>query len=495
MELDPIKRIPTAYEIALSRSRKFEGKEQLAHLPPGKAWVTQSEYDPNLFIENSPEWKKLADDYVLPDGRIVAVPSPPDPYADLERPPNYMETIAGEDWRDMPSLPDADPDQFPVKVEYAGPLCDYGGYARMNRTFVFGLREMGALVKTDIMDTITNVNERTEQALRSMSAVRLPPDCPKIYGMTVPDMMAHGGRKILFTMMETSFRVHPQYADRLNLADEIWTPTTWCKEVFEASGVYPPINVIPLGVDVSRYKPGLEPLPLKNLRTFRFISVFGWSYRKGFDVLLRAYLEEFGPQDDVSLVLSTRFQGNLSQRSHDRILQDFHLVRSMVDKQDHELPHIALHEAYTPEVDMPKLYNACHCFVLISRGEGFGLPYCEAGACGLPVIASDHGGQRDFLDDQVAYMVPPSGYYVSKREDVGFKNMAWISHFYENQEFPDYDDDARALLRHHMRMVFNDYEQAKVKADLFRQRLLNRFAWKHAVGKAYARLAEICEGL
>jgi len=265
--------------------------------------------------------------------------------------------------------------------------------------------------------------------------------------------------------METSKKVHPQYADRLNLADEIWTPSKWCKEVFEASGVTPEIKVMPLGVDTERYKPGLEPLDFEqNLRTFRFVSTFGWSYRKGFDVLIRGFLEEFSSKDDVTLILSTRFAGNLSKRSQNRIYEDFNLCRQMVNKKDSELPHIVLHSAYTPEYKMPHLYNAAHCFVLISRGEGWGLPYCEAGACELPVIASDHGGQKDFLDDSVAYMVPPDTYFQSRRTDRSFKNMAWISHFYEDQFFPDYEENALGLLKQHMRRVYENYDEATVKA-------------------------------
>ena len=37
-----------------------------------------------------------------------------------------------------------------------------------------------------------------------------------------------------------------------------------------------------------------------------FLSVFKWEARKGWDVLLRAYFSEFGPGDDVMLLLRTR---------------------------------------------------------------------------------------------------------------------------------------------------------------------------------------------
>ena len=54
---------------------------------------------------------------------------------------------------------------------------------------------------------------------------------------------------------------------------------------------------------------------------------------------------------------------------------------------------------------MPALYRAADCFVLPTRGEGFGRPLLEAMAAGVPVIATRWGGHTDFLDDQHAYLV------------------------------------------------------------------------------------------
>lgn len=44
---------------------------------------------------------------------------------------------------------------------------------------------------------------------------------------------------------------------------------------------------------------------------------------------------------------------------------------------------------FVEEDDLPRLYSACHLFVLPSLHEGFGLPAAEAMACGAPTIASN----------------------------------------------------------------------------------------------------------
>jgi L-malate glycosyltransferase len=57
--------------------------------------------------------------------------------------------------------------------------------------------------------------------------------------------------------------------------------------------------------------------------------------------------------------------------------------------------------------DIPQLLAASDCFVLSSRSEGLSCSIIEAMAAGLPIIATDVGGNKDLVEDGVnGYLVP-----------------------------------------------------------------------------------------
>lgn len=262
-----------------------------------------------------------------------------------------------------------------LQVHWSGNFLDYGGYARMNRAFAFGLADRNVLVRAEIADYIEHVNESTKALLENMSRNRVAPNAPKVFGATIPIDPNHGGRKIYYTMMETSERVHKDYAEKMNLASEVWVPTNYGKLIMENSGVATPIYVMPLGVDTERYAPGLEPLEIINkLKGFVFVSVFRWGFRKGFDILLQSYLEEFSAKDDVSLLIVSRPVDCMEETGNEKMIGQFNVIKDSVKKDHHA--HVALYTKPIPERDMPRVYNTGDAFALISRGEGMGLPYC-----------------------------------------------------------------------------------------------------------------------
>jgi phosphatidyl-myo-inositol dimannoside synthase len=59
--------------------------------------------------------------------------------------------------------------------------------------------------------------------------------------------------------------------------------------------------------------------------------------------------------------------------------------------------------------DLYACFAACDVFALPSRGEGFGMVFLEAMACGKPVIGGAHGGIPDIVEDGVTGLLVPHG--------------------------------------------------------------------------------------
>jgi glycosyltransferase involved in cell wall biosynthesis len=59
--------------------------------------------------------------------------------------------------------------------------------------------------------------------------------------------------------------------------------------------------------------------------------------------------------------------------------------------------------------DVPEIMRGLDCFVLPSLAEGISNTILEAMACGLPVIATDVGGNADLVLDGVTGQIVPAG--------------------------------------------------------------------------------------
>ena len=384
-------------------------------------------------------------------------------------------------------MPGMNPSQASLAVAYNGPFLSYSGFSKMNREIAIRLADAGVAVRADVVDTKVQVGPQAEARIRHLAKTRLPPGSPIIYGMTMPPIMSNDGPRILFTMMETSKEVHPEYAERSNLSSEVWVPTPHMKDAMEASGVAVPVHVVQLGVDASVFRPGVMPMRLPpSTKPFRFLSVFWWGIRKGYDVLIRAYVNEFSGSDDVSLVISSKGHDD---RTSAGIVGEIKAIVRAAGKSNP--PSIVLHSKPLSDAGMASLYNACDAFVLPSRGEGMGLPILEAAACGMPVITTRCTAQATYLDDSLAYLVDPEGYERANPMDGRPSNVGRWCRYYENQFFPVLRGAATRQLGAHMRRVYEYGGEALAKADLLGKKVRSSMTWDQTIPVVIGRLSEI----
>ena len=125
----------------------------------------------------------------------------------------------------------------------------------------------------------------------------------------------------------------------------------------------------------------------------------GRSARKGFDILLQAYRQEFSPEDDACLVIKDVVASSFYRHGN----HASQIRKALADSASPELIYID-HHLTTGQ--LASLYRAAHCLVAPYRGEGFGLPILEAAACGVVAIVPHGGPTDDYLDEEFAYFLP-----------------------------------------------------------------------------------------
>ncbi|WP_053959914.1 glycosyltransferase [Sulfobacillus thermosulfidooxidans] len=197
------------------------------------------------------------------------------------------------------------------------------------------------------------------------------------------------GPNIVYTMWETD--EWPQtWKLQLDQADHVIVPSTWDYEKALRIGVASEhLSVVPLPLDTDRFHPdGPKLWPMDH--RFRFLSVFDWQTRKGWDILLRAWAQAFRSTDPVVLILKVTKIATASQAQQEQ-------WRALRKDLSNTAPVVLL-DSVVSATEMAALYRSVHAFVLPTRGEGWGLPILEAMASGLPVIATDWSGSSVFMN-------------------------------------------------------------------------------------------------
>lgn len=146
--------------------------------------------------------------------------------------------------------------------------------------------------------------------------------------------------------------------------------------------------VIPNIVDC----PPMEAHSAAGKKDFVLVSAGNLLYRKGFDLLLKAFA---AARFDASVRLKIMGAGAYESTLR-KMMADWHLETQV--------------ELSGQPYKRADFFQACQkadAFVLASRGETFGVVYIEAMAAGCPVIATDCGGPSDFVTPENGLLVPP----------------------------------------------------------------------------------------
>ena len=360
-------------------------------------------------------------------------------------------------------------------VFFHGPVYGSTGYADENLHVVLGLARHGVPVHLEPRGQKSDEGNLLSPQLQSELDVLAKARVDTKRGVYFISAPAHSfqaqfysaRRKVGRTTFETD-RIPDGWRERCNALDEIWVPSNFNLETFSRAGVEEKkLHVLQEGIDTDHFRPGCEPLKIPGARKFNFLSVFDWQMRKGYDVLLRAYCAEFRPDDDVALILKISTVNHPHAQVADLI--SYFIERTLKMKLERS-PQILLLTGMLPHAQFPRLYASANCFVLPTRGEGWGRPYMEALACGCPVIATRWSGHMDFLNDENADLVDIEGLQ-STGSDIDIELFAghrWAA--------PSVDH-----LRRLMRRAFSKPALAARKASRGLADMRAKWDWRHVV--------------
>eukprot|EP00658_Telonema_sp_P-2_P030877 TRINITY_DN23239_c0_g1_i1.p1 TRINITY_DN23239_c0_g1~~TRINITY_DN23239_c0_g1_i1.p1 ORF type:complete len:257 (+),score=39.82 TRINITY_DN23239_c0_g1_i1:589-1359(+) len=191
------------------------------------------------------------------------------------------------------------------------------------------------------------------------------------------------------SMYETSSLPQQWAAAAAEHADEVWVPSEFNRRSFIRAGFEAAkMRVLHEPIDTRHFSPGShQQKHLSELAPdrFKFLSVFKWEDRKGWDELLRGYLTEFVGSEDVSLLLRC----SVDEQNRHQLDRSIDSIAFQAGLSRDELPQILLLPHREPADQLPGLYAAVDALVLPSHGEGWGLPIVEAMAMGLGVMTTN----------------------------------------------------------------------------------------------------------
>ena len=156
--------------------------------------------------------------------------------------------------------------------------------------------------------------------------------------------------------------------------DEFWVGSQFVKETLNKYNIKS--IVVPNGINHNIFKPNPS---LLNNQVCKILCVATDVPRKNLDLLVNCFIK----LNHIYLVLKTN-------------TKRFQNIQSNIITIDYDVS----------DDKMAELINQCHFVINVSISEGFGLPLCEAIACGKMIIAPYYGGIKTFANTNDIIPIP-----------------------------------------------------------------------------------------
>jgi glycosyltransferase involved in cell wall biosynthesis len=434
--------------------------------------------------------------WLAPGGRLLlTLPVGQDPViADfLESPDRHVTSIRrmrrshdSEEWEELTTDDDPDPRGETIAiVEARAPLGhryrigrdtlsifvvdglrrrQLSGYGMLSRKLTLALVDLGHDVRLLGNDELEweEIEESSRERLQRLPHVKSGRFADIILQIASPPGCRRYRQPSLIYTQNALGDLPPDWIKALGNADGVIVPSEFDRVVFARH--IPKVFVAPQSSDPEIFYPQPERRA-DGHEAFTFLYVGSYGFRKGVDLLLKAFLCEFSQTEPVDLRLQCPDIRDEDRRHCSELIQKLNPAgRVFLDSS-----------ALTPEA-MNHRYNESDCVVTLSRGEGWCMPLSEALLCEVPVIAPRSTGMLAYLDDSVAELL---GTRELPASQATLPFGAGMAATYGSPGITYYEPDVSEA-RAAMRRVYEHHLSARAKARLGRARILERFSWEHA---------------
>jgi glycosyltransferase involved in cell wall biosynthesis len=374
---------------------------------------------------------------------------------------------------------------------WVGAATDPSGYGEATRNYSLGMDDIGdfdmklinrSFWHGDKLDLRSSI-EQIESMVQKQIPKSYENGCITLFNLTPENYFLPKGFDTVvgMTTFETD-SIPEHWGMPMRAMDAIITFSNFNKQTFEEFGINRPIHIVPHGVDVDKFHPGVQPMTSLAQHTkdkFVFGSNFDWSGRKNPEAILKAYFNAFTSKDDVVLLLKVYHQYPISESI--RTIKDKIGAIKSEFKSRNDLPRILLFTDIIRPEDMPSFYTTIDCYVLPSKGEGWSLTHSEAMACGLPAIATGWGGNTEFMNEDNSFLLDYELHKISPKDiehRPHYKGQSWA--------IPSIED-----LTEKMKWIYNNAEAAKQIGLVARRDMETKWTWDVACNKLNALLKEM----
>lgn len=247
--------------------------------------------------------------------------------------------------------------------------------------------------------------------------------------------------------------------------DYILPSSQYSYDIFLKNGIpAEKMVIVPHGVDKEIFNPNIPPFKLHTQKKVKFLHNAIPHHRKLHERVLEAYLDAFTGDDDVCLVMKTKFL----QPAHDKPFEvDVRAILESKLKGRSNPPEIEVVTSFIP--DIGSLYTACDAVVSMSACEGYYLPAEESLACGCINICPRHGGQLDFLNDENSLLI-----------DTGEMKAPLSMQYWTDSPNAVVGDPSTKHCSELMRRVYENPEKEKMRISKAAKEAVDKFSWEAA---------------